>query len=149
MDEAVCAVDLGLLSEEKLVKFVKHKPRGLEIVMTGHHMTDALFECADYVTEMTKVKHPYDTDCFVHNQYIEVDAEFGNLIECLGVVMSVLCFLFAVKRRKTGKIRKTQTTRTRDRHDRSSHDRRTLRMRRLRHRNDQSKTSIRHRLLRP
>ena len=61
MDEAVCAVDLGLLSEEKLVKFVKHKPRGLEIVMTGHHMTDALFECADYVTEMTKVKHPYDT----------------------------------------------------------------------------------------
>lgn len=44
MDEAVCAVDLGLLSEEKLVKFVKHKPRGLEIVMTGHHMTDALFE---------------------------------------------------------------------------------------------------------
>lgn len=61
MDEAVCAVDLGLLSEEKLVKFVKHKPRGLEIVMTGHHMTDALFECTDYVTEMTKVKHPYDT----------------------------------------------------------------------------------------
>lgn len=61
MDEAVCAVDLGLLSEEKLVKFVKHKPRGLEIVMTGHHMTDTLFECADYVTEMTKVKHPYDT----------------------------------------------------------------------------------------
>ena len=61
MDEAVCAVDLGLLSEEKLVKFVKHKPRGLEIVMTGHHMTDALFECADYVTEMTRVIHPSDT----------------------------------------------------------------------------------------
>ena len=31
---------------------------------------------------------------------------------------------------------------------RSSHDRRTLRMRRLRHRNDQSKTSIRHRKIR-
>ena len=61
MDEAVCAVDLGLLSEEKLVKFVKHKPRGLEIVMTGHHLNDAIIESADYVTQMTKVKHPYDT----------------------------------------------------------------------------------------
>lgn len=60
LDEAVCAVDLGLLSEEKLVHFVKHKPRGLEVVMTGHHVSDALFEVADYVTEMTKVKHPYD-----------------------------------------------------------------------------------------
>lgn len=61
LDEAVCAVDLGLLSEEKLVHFIQHKPRGLEVVMTGHHVSDRLFEVADYVTEMTKVKHPFDT----------------------------------------------------------------------------------------
>ena len=61
LDEAVCAVDLELLSEEKLVNFIKHKPRGLEVIMTGHHVSDALFETADYVTEMTKVKHPFDT----------------------------------------------------------------------------------------
>ena len=61
LDEAVCAVDLELLSEEKLVNFIKHKPRGLEVIMTGHHVSDALFEAADYVTEMTKVKHPFDT----------------------------------------------------------------------------------------
>lgn len=60
LDEAVCAVDLGLLSEEKLISFIKHKPRGLEIIMTGHHMTDGLLEVADYVTEMTKIKHPFD-----------------------------------------------------------------------------------------
>ena len=60
LDEAVCAVDLELLSEEKLVNFIKHKPRGLEVIMTGHHVSDALFETADYVTEMTKVKHPFD-----------------------------------------------------------------------------------------
>lgn len=29
LDEAVCAADLELLSEEKLVHFIKHKPRGL------------------------------------------------------------------------------------------------------------------------
>lgn len=61
LDEAVCAADLELLSEEKLVNFIKHKPRGLEVIMTGHHVSDALFEVADYVTEMTKVKHPFDT----------------------------------------------------------------------------------------
>lgn len=61
LDEAVCAVDLELLSEEKLVNFIKHKPRGLEVIMTGHHVSDALFEAADYVTEMTKVKHPFDS----------------------------------------------------------------------------------------
>lgn len=60
LDEAVCAVDLGLLSEKKLIDFLKHKPRGLEVVMTGHHVPDNLFHLANYVTEMTKVKHPYD-----------------------------------------------------------------------------------------
>lgn len=54
-------MDLELLSEEKLVNFIKHKPRGLELIMTGHHVSDALFEAADYVTEMTKVKHPFDS----------------------------------------------------------------------------------------
>ncbi len=60
LDEAVCAAELGLLSEEKLVHFIRHKPKGLEVIMTGHHVSDALFEAADYVTEMTKVKHPFD-----------------------------------------------------------------------------------------
>lgn len=60
LDEAVCAVDLGLLSEEKLISFLKHKPRGLEVVMTGHHVSEELLGAAHYVTEMRKVKHPYD-----------------------------------------------------------------------------------------
>lgn len=60
LDEAVCAVDLELLSERKLIDFLRHKPRGLEIILTGHHVPDGLFHEADYVTEMTKVKHPYD-----------------------------------------------------------------------------------------
>ena len=47
-------------SYKKLVDFLKHKPRGLEVILTGHYVSDELFEVADYVTEMTKVKHPYD-----------------------------------------------------------------------------------------
>ena len=60
LDEAVCAADLGLLSEEKLIHFLQHKPRGLEVVMTGHHVSDELMQLANYATEMRKVKHPYD-----------------------------------------------------------------------------------------
>lgn len=60
LDEAVCAVDLGLLSEEKLIDFLLHKPRGLEVVMTGHHVSGELLQTANYVTEMKKLKHPYD-----------------------------------------------------------------------------------------
>lgn len=50
----------GVLSEEKLVEFLEHKPRGLEIVLTGHAVSDKVLELADYVTEIRKVKHPYD-----------------------------------------------------------------------------------------
>ena len=60
MDEALCAVQLNVLSEEKLLSFLKHKPRGLEVILTGHVITENLLEVADYVTQMTKIKHPYD-----------------------------------------------------------------------------------------
>lgn len=60
LDEALCAVNLQVLSEEKLISFIMHKPRGLEIVLTGHQITEQLLEIADYVTEVKKIKHHFD-----------------------------------------------------------------------------------------
>lgn len=60
LDEALCALNLQVLSEEKLISFIQHKPRGLEIVLTGHQITEKLLEIADYVTEVKKIKHQYD-----------------------------------------------------------------------------------------
>ncbi len=60
LDEAACAADLGLLSEQKLVDFLRHKPKGLEVVLTGRRASDGLLALADYATEMSKVRHPYD-----------------------------------------------------------------------------------------
>ena len=60
LDEALCAVQLQVLSEEKLISFLQHKPRGLEIILTGHEVSNDFLEIADYVTKMVKVKHPYD-----------------------------------------------------------------------------------------
>lgn len=60
MDEALCAVQNRILSEKKLLSFLQHKPHGLEVILTGHTLTDALLAEADYVTEMKKIRHPYD-----------------------------------------------------------------------------------------
>jgi cob(I)alamin adenosyltransferase len=60
LDEALYALNLDVLSEEKLVSFIRHKPRGLEVVLTGRHPPDSLLEMADYVTEVRKVKHQFD-----------------------------------------------------------------------------------------
>ena len=35
--------------------------RGLEVVLTGRDPSPALCAMADYITEMKKQKHPYDT----------------------------------------------------------------------------------------
>lgn len=60
LDEILCAVQLGVLSEDKLMRFLEHKPRGLEIIMTGHEVTQRMVDISDYATEMMKIKHPYD-----------------------------------------------------------------------------------------
>lgn len=60
LDEALCAVKLGMLSEDKLIGFLTHKPRGLEVILTGHEVSKKMLKAADYATEMQKVKHPYD-----------------------------------------------------------------------------------------
>ncbi|WP_461811135.1 cob(I)yrinic acid a,c-diamide adenosyltransferase [Faecalimonas sp.] len=60
LDEAVCAVGAGMLQEEDLLSFLKNKGENVEIILTGHTITSNLLEVADYVTEMKKVKHPFD-----------------------------------------------------------------------------------------
>ncbi|MDD6155217.1 MAG: cob(I)yrinic acid a,c-diamide adenosyltransferase [Eubacteriales bacterium] len=60
MDEVVNAVKRNLLDNSLLVEFLKNKPRKLEVVMTGRDPGDDIIELADYVSEIRKVKHPYD-----------------------------------------------------------------------------------------
>ena len=61
IDEAMSAVSTGLLPEEELLDLIRTRPDGLEIVMTGRDPTPALLAEADYVTEMKKIRHPYDS----------------------------------------------------------------------------------------
>ncbi|CVI72196.1 Cobyric acid synthase [Eubacteriaceae bacterium CHKCI004] len=60
LDESVYAMDMGLLSEEKLIGWLEKKPEHLEVVMSGRNPSDRLKEHADYISEITKIKHPFD-----------------------------------------------------------------------------------------
>ena len=60
LDESVVSVRDNFLPEDKLLDFIDSKPERLELVMTGRGATEAMIAKADYVSNITKVKHPYD-----------------------------------------------------------------------------------------
>ena len=60
LDEAVGAYARELLDRGALEAFVKNKPEELELVLTGRNPAQWMVECADYVSEVKKIKHPYE-----------------------------------------------------------------------------------------
>jgi len=48
-----------LLDLKEVVKTIKEKPLNVEIVITGRRAPEGIIEIADLVTEMKKIKHPY------------------------------------------------------------------------------------------
>lgn len=60
LDEAMSACRTGVIPEAEVLDFLKNKPEQLEVVLTGRDPSQALFDAADYVTEMCKRKHPFD-----------------------------------------------------------------------------------------
>lgn len=60
LDEIVSACNHGTVAETAVIDFLDSKPENLEVVLTGRNPSEALLSLADYVTEMRKIKHPYD-----------------------------------------------------------------------------------------
>lgn len=60
LDEAIYTIGAGLLDEALLLDFLSHKPQHLEVILTGQNPSPALLEAADYVSEIRKIKHPFD-----------------------------------------------------------------------------------------
>ncbi|MDR3277670.1 MAG: cob(I)yrinic acid a,c-diamide adenosyltransferase [Oscillospiraceae bacterium] len=60
LDEAIDAYQLGMIDRALFENTVNGKPEPLELVVTGHTPEAWLTARADYVTEMVKIKHPYD-----------------------------------------------------------------------------------------
>ena len=60
LDEIVSACNHGTVVETAVTDFLRQKPKNLEVVLTGRNPSEHLLRLADYVTQMQKIKHPYD-----------------------------------------------------------------------------------------
>jgi len=60
LDELNVAVAFKLVELDEVIKLIKDKPPEVELVLTGRYADPKLVESADLVTEMRKIKHPYD-----------------------------------------------------------------------------------------
>ncbi len=61
LDEIISAVNGGWLPMDDLLEFMDGRPEDLELALTGREAPVELVKAADYVTEMLKIKHPYDS----------------------------------------------------------------------------------------
>lgn len=59
-DELIYTIDAGLFDEEILLDYLKKKPEHLEVILTGQNPSEQLIKLADYVSEIQKIKHPFD-----------------------------------------------------------------------------------------
>lgn len=60
LDEILISVRDKFISEEELLELLNKKPENLEIVLTGRSATEKIIEKADLVSEIKKIKHPFD-----------------------------------------------------------------------------------------
>ena len=61
LDEVCAAINAGLLPLSGVTAFLDGRPEDTEVVLTGRNPAPALMSRADYVTEMVKITHPYDS----------------------------------------------------------------------------------------
>ncbi|MCT7957021.1 cob(I)yrinic acid a,c-diamide adenosyltransferase [Laspinema palackyanum] len=59
LDEINVALKLGYLPVEEVIAGLEQKPEESHIILTGRGAPAPLIECADLVTEMTLIKHPF------------------------------------------------------------------------------------------
>ena len=64
LDEILASVRLGVVDAEQLLSFLKNKPENLEVILTGRDPIPELVEIADYVSEIKKIKHPFDAGIY-------------------------------------------------------------------------------------
>lgn len=60
LDEITAAYQYSLIDDTILLDFLANKPEQLEVVITGRDPSIKLIELADYVSNIEKIKHPYD-----------------------------------------------------------------------------------------
>lgn len=60
LDEINYAVNRKLIGIRSVLSLIRHRPANVTLVLTGRRAPQAIINSADLVTEMRKIKHPYD-----------------------------------------------------------------------------------------
>jgi cob(I)alamin adenosyltransferase len=60
LDEVNVAASWKLIDVDDLMRLIKDKPDKVELILTGRYADPKVIELADLVTDMVKVKHPFD-----------------------------------------------------------------------------------------
>lgn len=60
LDEINVALDYGLVSLDRVLRLLEDKPPAVELILTGRDAHEEVIRRADLVSEMRKVKHPFD-----------------------------------------------------------------------------------------
>ena len=60
LDEVNVAVAWKLVELGELLRLIRDRPPGVELILTGRYADVELVKLADLVTECLKIKHPYD-----------------------------------------------------------------------------------------
>lgn len=58
-DEINYVISYDYLEVEKVVEFLKEKPKELHVILTGRDAHEKIVEMADLVSEMREIKHPF------------------------------------------------------------------------------------------
>jgi cob(I)alamin adenosyltransferase len=70
MDEIIGAYNHDVIDRQLFLDFLNNRPEALEVILTGRNPTKELLELADYVSDIRKVKHPFD-----HGIYARIGIE--------------------------------------------------------------------------
>jgi len=60
LDEINVALDFNLIPLNDVVDMIKHKPAGLDLILTGRYAPKEIIHLADTVSEVREVKHHYN-----------------------------------------------------------------------------------------
>lgn len=59
LDEINYAISYRMLDPQAVVETLQRKPEMVHVILTGRNAHPSIVDCADLVTEMREVKHPY------------------------------------------------------------------------------------------
>lgn len=59
LDEFTYALNFKMVEKNEVIAFLKQKPEGIHVLVTGRDAPAALVDIADLVTDMRELKHPF------------------------------------------------------------------------------------------